>query len=135
MKRLFVMMVAMMTLVMAGCGDGSVTVTVPISTLRAPTIEAYRFTKNSATQFVTGSVDYFAPDSDIDTMTVTVFSSSGLQTSRTVTLINQVNVARGTISFSIDYVNLVADTYTFSVYLTDFNGLTSNQAVDTFRVP
>ena len=135
MKRLLVMMVAMLTLVVAGCGDGSVTVVVPISQPQPPTIESYQFTKNTATQFVLGSVNYFAPDSDIDTMTVTVFTSSGIQTSRSVTLINQPNVVRGTISFSIDYVNLPADAYTFSIFLTDFNGLTSNQVVDTFRVP
>lgn len=135
MKRLLVGLVAMLTLVMTGCGDGSVTVVVPIVTPQPPTIESYAFTKNTASLFVLGSVNYFAPDSDIDSMTVTVFNSSGFQAARSVTIINQPGVVRGTIPFSIDYANLLADTYTFSIFLTDFNGLTSNQIVDTFRVP
>jgi len=44
-------------------------------------------------------------------------------------------LTQGTISFSIDFITFPADFFTFSIYLTDFNGNTSNQIVDTFRVP
>lgn len=136
-------MMAMMMLVMSGCGDGSVAVVVPLEpviiepVISPPSITAYRFTKDPLTEFIDGSVDFQAPDSDIDTMTVVVIDPRGFEISRTITLISLGGVAQGTIPFSIDYATFPSSAfaYTFSIYLTDFNGNTSNQAVDTFLVP
>jgi hypothetical protein len=133
MKRLLLGMLAMMMLVMSGCGDDTVVVVVPV--VDPPTITSYEFAKNTATEFVNGSVNFVAPDSDIDTMTVAVFDSRGFEVARTITVLNLPGAISGIIPFSIDYFNLLNDTYTFSIFLTDFNGNTSNQIVDTFRVP
>jgi hypothetical protein len=135
MKRLLTGLLALTMLVLSGCGDATVAVIIPITPVDPPTITSYQFTKNTATEFVNGSVDFFAPDSDIDTITIAVFDSRGVLVTRTRTALNLPGVTRGTISFSIDYVTYPADTFTFSIFLTDFNGNTSNQIVDTFRVP
>jgi hypothetical protein len=130
MKKLLLGMVTIVMLVMAGCGEAPVTV-------YPPEIQSYTFTKDTVHEYIDGSVRYYASDSDIDTMTVVVYDSRGYEWSRTKTLINHPGVTQGTILFSIDYYTFPSDTrpYTFSVYLTDFNGYTSNQAVDTFWVP
>lgn len=129
MKRALLGMLAVMMLVMSACGDSSVTVVVP---LEPPSITSFEFIQDRTTEFIVGSVNFFAPDSDIDTMTVAVFDSRGFQISRTTTLIDLPNVIRGTIPFSIDYFTFPAGTFTFSVFLTDFNGFTSNQVVGSF---
>jgi hypothetical protein len=131
MKRLFLGLLAIMMLVISGCGDASG----PYYHYYPPAITSYQFTKDIVAEFIDGSIDFYAPDSDIDTMTVTVFNSRGIQISRTRKLIDLPRVIEGTIFFSIDYLTYPADTYTFSIILTDFNGLTSNEIVDVFRVP
>jgi len=138
MKRLLLGMMAMMMLVMSGCGDASVAVYIPLEPLASPpSITTYRFTKDPVTEFIDGSVDFYAPDSDIDTITVVVFDPRGFEISRSVRVFDFRGAVWGTIPFSIDYVTFpsTALAYTFSIYLTDFNGNTSNQAVDLFRVP
>jgi hypothetical protein len=135
MKRLLLGMLAMMMLVMSGCGDDTVVVVVPV--VDPPTITSYEFAKNTATEFVNGSVNFVAPDSDIDTITVVVFDSQVNEVSRTITTVLNlpIGATQGTIPFSIDYITFPNDTYTFSIFLTDFNGNPSNQAVDIFLVP
>lgn len=130
MKRLMFGMVMMVMTILSGCGDSSVAV-------NPPSITSYQFTKDSLHEYIDGSVDYYAPDSNIDSMTVVVYDSRGYEWSRTNTLISHPEITQGTIPFSIDYVTFPSDAYayTFSVYLTDFNGYTSNQAVDTFYIP
>jgi hypothetical protein len=138
MKRVLLGLMAIMMLVMSGCGDASVAVVIPIGpVIQPPSITSHQFSKDPVTEFIDGSVDFYAPDSDIDTMTVVVFDPRGYEISRSQTLINLTGVVQGTIPFSIDYATYPSDTYayTFSIYLTDFNGNTSNQAVDTFWVP
>jgi hypothetical protein len=135
MKRLLTGLLAMTVLLLSGCGDASISVVIPITLADPPTITSHQFTKNTATEFINGSVDFFAPDSDIDTITIAVFDSRGVLVTRTRTAVNLPRVSRGTIFFSIDYVTFPADTFTFSIFLTDFNGNSSNQIADTFRVP
>lgn len=134
MKRVLLGMLAVMMLVMSACGDSSVTVVVP---LQPPSITFLDVALDRVAEVAVGSVDFIAPDSDIDTMTVTVIDSDGVLISRTTTLIDLPNVIEGTIPFSIGYGNrlFLVDTLTLSVFLTDFNGLTSNVAVRTFLVP
>lgn len=137
MKKMLVGMLAILMLALSGCGGGGETVGPVAPVVYAPSITSYQFTKNSATEFINGSVSFYAPDSDIDSMTVVAFDSRGYEWSRTKILINQPGVIQGTIPFSINYRSFPSDVYayTFSIYLTDFNGYTSNQAVDTFWVP
>jgi hypothetical protein len=132
MKRLLLGMFAVMMLVMSACGDASVSVVVPIE---PPSITLFQFTQDRVNEFIDGSVTFFAPDSDIDTMTVTVFDSRGSVQFRTTTLIDLPGVIQGTIPFSIDYLTFPAGTFTISIFLTDFNGFTSSQAVGSFSVP
>lgn len=134
MKKVIVGMLAILMLAMTGCGGGSVEVVVPVE----PSITLNPFSQDRVSEFIFGSVDFYAPDSDIDSMTVVAYDARGIQWSRTNTSINLPDVIRGTIPFSIDYNSFPSDfnaPYTFSVYLTDFNGMTSNQAVGTFFVP
>jgi hypothetical protein len=138
MKRLLVATLTIVMLMLSGCGDATVSVFIPIGPLiDPPEITSFQFTKNPATELIDGSVNFYAPDSDIDTMTVVVFDPRGYEISRSKTFIYQAGVVWGTIPFRIDYYYYPSDifAYTFSIYLTDFNGNTSNQAVDTFYVP
>lgn len=138
MKKMLLGMMALMMLVLSGFGDGSVAVVVPIGpVISPPSITSYQFTKDPAAEFIDGSVTFYAPDADIDTMTVVVIDPRGQEISRSTTLIYLAGTVRGTIPFSIDYATYLSEfyPYTFSVYLTDSNGYTSNQAVDTFYVP
>jgi hypothetical protein len=128
MKRLLLGVLAIMMLVVTGCGRETIAV-------NPPTITTYQFTKDAVNEFIDGSVGFYAPDSDIDSMTVAVFDSRGYEIARTKTFLSLRGVTHGTIFFSIDYITYPADRFTFSIYLTDFNGYTSNQAVDTFLVP
>ena len=70
-------------------------------------------------------------------MTVVAIDPRGYEISRTVTGLGLRGVTEGSIPFSIDYATFPSEVhaYTFSIYLTDFNGSTSNQVVDTFFVP
>jgi hypothetical protein len=134
MKRLLLGMMAIMMLVMSGCGGSTETVVVP----EPPSISLNQFTKDTAAEFIDGSIDFFAPDSDADTITVAVFDSSGAVVFRKETLLNLqdvFDVIRGTVPFSIDYVTYPAGTFTFSIFVTDVNGNTSNLVVNAFSVP
>jgi hypothetical protein len=135
MKKMLAGMLAITVLMLTGCGDASISVVIPITQVDPPTITSYQFTKNSATESIDGSVNFFAPDSDIDTITIAVFNSSGFQVARTRSALNLPGEIRGSIPFRIDYASFVADTYTFNIFLTDFIGNSSNQIIDTFRVP
>jgi hypothetical protein len=138
MKKLLVGMMAMLLLAMTGCGGGSVEVSGPVGPVAyAPSVTLNGFTKDTLYEILDGSVSFYAPDSDIDTMTVVAINPAGYEVSRTVKLINLPGVIQGTIPFSIDYHTFPSSgyAYTFSVYLTDFHGYTSNQAVDIFWVP
>lgn len=139
MKKLFFSLMVM-TLAMAGCGSGSVSWDVPVyppivSAPYPPSITSYDFSKDRDKYFIVGNIQFYAPDSDIDTMTVNVFDSRGSSVYKTKNVINRRGITNGSIPFSVDYINFANDTYTFSVYVTDFNGNYSNQVVDTFRVP
>ena len=138
MKRLLLGMLGILILVMSGCGGATVAVEIPIvPVINPPSITSNQFTKDPAREVIYGSVDFYAPDSDVDTMTVVVFDSRGYEMARVVTALNYPGISRGTIPFSIDYITYPSSAYayTFSIYLTDFNGYTSNQAVGTFYVP
>lgn len=138
MKKLILSMFTILTLLLAGCGDGSVSVYVPIGpVINPPAITSYQFTKDRISEFIDVSVTFYAPDSDIDTVTVTVFDPNNQVISRTTTRRNLQGVVNGTIFTSIDYASYPSSPYrySFSVYVTDFNGYTSNLISDWFYVP
>lgn len=134
MKRLLLGILAVAMLVLSGCGDSSVTVVVP---LQPPSITTLSFTQDRIDEFIDGSVDFFAPSSDIDTITVEVFDSRGVLVISTTTARNLFELERGTIFFSIFYGDrtFLVDTLTLSVYLTDFNGFRSARVEGSFPVP
>ena len=132
MKRMLLGMLAIMMLVMSGCGGATVEVVVPIEpVINPPSITSFPFTQDRVAEFIDGRVNFFAPDADVATMTVSVFDSIGLVT-RTTAVITLPGVVRGTIPFSIDYLNFPNGTFTFSIFLTDIDGFTSNLVVGTF---
>jgi hypothetical protein len=125
-------------LLISGCGDPGLLLVIPIGHVAGPpSITSYQFTQDSVAEFIDGSVDFYAPDADIDTITVAVFDSRNRVISRTTTKRNLQGLIRGRIFFSIDYATYPADPYAYSfrIYLTDFNGFSSNQVEDIFRVP
>lgn len=138
MKRLILIIISIMMLVTAGCGSEVsvvVPIPIPIFIVTPPSITAYQFTQDSVNYFVNGSVDYYAPDFDLDTITISATNSFGVVTERTVTSLVGVNGrTTGTITFSIDYLKYRPDVYTFTVYLTDKAGYMSNPIYEAFRL-
>lgn len=135
-KLILLVMVTMTLLVMSGCGGGSVEVVIPVGP-EPPSIALNQLTQDRVNEFIDGRISFFAPDSDIDTMTIAVFDESrgGILVTRVTTLIDLPGAVQGIIPFSIDYINYPNGTFTFSIFLTDFNGNTSNQIVRTFFIP
>lgn len=134
MKKLLFTLLTMLALTISGCGDGSVAVFIPIGPA-SPELVLNQFTKDRVAEFVDGSVEFYAPDVDLDTMTVAVYDSLGGVMSRTTKVLDYPHTVRGMIPFSIDYLHYPADRYYFIIYVTDFNGNTSNLISDTFSVP
>lgn len=135
MKRALLSILMVTMLVISGCGDGSVAVYVPIGPVD-PSITSYSFGPGTLYGYINGSVDFLAPDSDIDTITVVVVNSSNVPMSRTDTRANlPVGTTSGRIPFSIDYNTYPSGTYYFTVYVTDFNRNISNSIADKFLVP
>lgn len=137
MKRLVLVILAIMMLGMAGCGDPTIAVVIPVApVINPPSITLNQFiTKDPVKEIIYGSVDFYAPDADISTMTVTVFDSRGSIKTSTTTSLTLLGVTQGNIPFSIDYFNYPAGKFTFGIYFTDLNGDTSNQVAGTFLVP
>lgn len=133
MKRIMLLILASMVLLTAGCGS-EVTVVIPVA--QSPEITAARFSQDVFRSFVDGSIDFFAPDTDLDTITTTVTDSRGFNVTRTVTdLIAFRGQVRGTIALTVNYQTYQQDTYTITVFLTDRIGLSSNPVFYTFVVP
>lgn len=135
MKRVILGLLTVITLMIAGCGGGgTVEVYIPPE---PPTITLNDFSKDSYTEHINGNVSYFAPDSDIDSITIVVRNSSGYEMDSKNLRLNLADISSGTIPFSIDYYTYPSEyyPYIFSIYVTDFNGNVSNLLVETFYVP
>ncbi len=135
MKKLVLLIAALTVLVTAGCGSDT---TVVVSTgFAPPTITAPTFTKDTTNSVIFGSVGFLAPDVDLSTITVTTMTNpGGFVVSQTITdLAAFSGMASGTIPFSIDYINFLPGTYTFTVFVVDLSGSFSNQVIGTFQVP
>ncbi len=143
MKKFLLSLLVVLMLALSGCGDATVGVAVdipivPVVFINPPVITLYPYTKDTQTEYIYGSIDFYASDADIYSMTVVAYNPRGVEMSRVTTYpTNLTGAIRGTIPFSIDYFTFPSEinAYTFSVYLTDSNGYTSNQAVDRFYVP
>ena len=133
MKRLIWGTLTIMMLVMAGCGSGSFFIS--IGTFSPPSITSSQFSQDRVNRFIDGSIDFFDPDGDLDTMTVTVINSRGSIVYQKITFVNLAGVVTGTIPFFIDYITFPPDVYTLTIYLIDLFGHFSNQVVITFSVP
>jgi Asp/Glu/hydantoin racemase len=129
-------MLAMMMLVVSSCGDATVSIFISSgSTINPPSITLNYYSMDSVNNIINGSVNCYAPESGIDTMTVAVFDSRGFDRVRMTTVLNIQGIMNGTIPFRINYFGYPADVYTFSLFLTDFNGYTSNIITGSFSVP
>lgn len=136
MKRLILVTMSLLVLLVAGCGSEiSVVIPIPIRIFTGPSITHSQYSQDTVNKFVDGSVDFYAPDSDIETITISVVDSGGALVERTVTsLAGLTGMTTGTISFSIDYLGYRPDSYTFTIYLTDRAGYFSNAVYGSFTV-
>lgn len=139
MKTIRFFLLAGIFFLLTGCGgEVTVTATVPLPdpVIYPPSITALQFHKDAVQKFIVGTIDFTAPDTDLDTMTVIVSDGAGREVSRTITdLRSFAGYTAGTIFFSIDYITLFPGGYTFTIYLTDWRGFLSNPVYGTFAVP
>lgn len=134
MKRLFMVIMSTLMLLTAGCGS-EVAVFLPIPVASPPSIITYHHSQDVVNRFVDGSVEFYAPDFDLDTITVSITNSRGVLIEETVTtLAGYEGRTTGTISFTIDYLNYRPDDYNYTIYLTDTAGFISNPVYGSFRV-
>ncbi|MBP1753020.1 MAG: hypothetical protein H6Q57_1856 [Geobacteraceae bacterium] len=136
MNKIAMLMLAGFSMLCSSCG-GEVAIVINI-----PGISLIYYSPDSAvpgqgagaaTSAVT--LDFYAPDADISTLTVSVVDSRGFPVTKTVMPLSGYSGAEsGTIAFSIDFSTAVIETYTFSVFITDNRGYVSNTVFGTFRV-
>jgi hypothetical protein len=118
----------------AGCGS-EVSVMLPLYYESSPAITNFHYTQDVVNSYVDGTVAFYAPDSDLGSITITVVNSRGAEISRTITSLGAVaGRSSGTIPVSIDYINYRPDDYTFTIYLTDRAGYVSNPVYGSFRI-
>lgn len=133
MKRLILVTMSVLMFSIAGCG-GDISVFIPIPIIISPSITHNQYTQDMVNSFVDGTVDFYAPDHDLDTITITVFDSKGVLVANTVSSLGAyAGQSTGTISYSIDYLNYRPENYTFSIYVTDRWGYLSNSVYGSFR--
>lgn len=129
---LFTMLLLMMMI--AGCGS-EISIVLPAYYNSPLTITNYHHTQDVVNSYIDGTVEFYAPDSDLDTITISVVNSRGVEVEHTVTSLGSfAGRSSGVISFSIDYINYRPDDYTFTIYLTDRVGYMSNAVYGSFRV-
>ncbi|HIJ86484.1 MAG TPA: hypothetical protein HPP97_02235 [Desulfuromonadales bacterium] len=134
MKRLILVSMLLLMTMIAGCGS-EISVMLPLYYNSPPTITTYHFTQDVVNSYVDGTVEFYAPDTDLDTITIIVINSRGAETSHTITSLGSLaGRSSGTISFTIDYINYRPDDYTFTIFLTDRAGYLSNAVYGSFRV-
>ena len=134
MKRLILVAMSLIMFLISGCGS-EITVVWPIFQYDPPTISNFHYSQDRVNSYVDGTVDFYAPDHDLDSITISVRDSRGIEVERTVTSLGAYSgQAAGTISFSIDYFNYQPDTYYLTIYVTDYWGYMSNPVYDSFSV-
>lgn len=115
MKRLILVAMSVIMFLISGCGS-EITVVWPIFQYDSPTISDFHYSQDMLNHYVDGTVDFYAPDHDLDSITISVTNSRGVEVERTVTSLGGYSgQSAGTISFSIDNINYQPDTYYFTV--------------------
>lgn len=130
MKRLILVTMMFSMLSIAGCGSELVYVE-----QSPPSISTHKQAQDLVNYYVTGSIDFYAPDNDVDTVEIIVVNSRGNEVDHTLTSLGSfAGRSSGTISFTIDYYNYGPDYYSYTVSLTDKAGWMSNPVYGSFRV-
>ncbi len=126
----------MLMMALTGCGS-EVAVTIPVQVSYPPDITSLQYTQDRTTQLVTGTISFTDRDADLYDMTIVVTNRlTGREASRTRTDLRSFSgYVSGTISFSIDYITMMAGIYDFTLYLSDSYGNLSNPVYGTFSVP
>ncbi|MDD2737024.1 MAG: hypothetical protein PHF56_24075 [Desulfuromonadaceae bacterium] len=134
MKRLILVTMLLLMTMIAGCGS-EVSIVLPLYFDSSPAITTYHYTQDVVNSYVDGSVEFYAPDSDLDGRTITVVNSRGTEIEHTITSLGAfAGSSSGTIAFTIDYIHYRPEDYTFTIYLTDRAGYMSNPVFGSFRV-
>jgi hypothetical protein len=132
MKRLILVTMLLLTTMIAGCGS-EISVVLPVYYDSSPTITTYHHTQDVVNSYVDGTVEFYAPDRDLDSISITVVNSRGIEIEHTITSLGAfAGRSSGAISFTIDYINYRPDDYTFTIYLTDRAGYLSNPVYPEF---
>lgn len=141
MKCLVLLALSLVFLSSSGCGSDVTAVIstgsgiIVISSGSEPTIQNLQYSQDVAGHMVYGTVDFYAPDANLDVMTISVMDSTGYVRSRAVRdLASFGGVINGRIPFSIGYVSYPPDIYTFSIFVSDWAGHLSNPLYGTFTV-
>lgn len=141
MRRMLLTVIAGLILLIGSCG-GEVAISINIPAASSPDITLVRFAPTSAllndgSGIVTSSVsiDFFDPDADVSSLTVSVVDSHGFLVSQIVTPFpGFTGFSRGTIPFALDFNTRIIESYTFTAFVTDRLGHMSNPVFGTFRV-
>jgi hypothetical protein len=131
MKRLILVTMLFLMTMIAGCGE-----LLPASSdYLPPKITTYHHTQDVLNSYVDGTLEFYAPDSDLDTITISVVNSRGTEIEHTITYLSSfAGRSSEAIYFTIDYINYRPDDYTYTIYLTDRAGYMSNPVYGAFRV-
>lgn len=134
MKRLILVAMVLLMTMIAGCGS-EVSIVLPLYYDSLPEITTCHYTQDVVNSYVDGTVEFYAPDSDLGSITITVVNSRGTEIEHTITSLGAfAGRSSGTIPFTIDYIHYRPDDYTFTIYLTDRAGYMSNPVYGSFRV-
>lgn len=134
MKRLILVAMSVIVFLISGCGS-EITVVWPIFQYDPPTISDFIYSQDTVNSYVDGTVAFYAPDHDLDSITISVMDSGGVEVKRIVTSLGAYSgQSAGTIPFSIDYFDYQPDSYYFTIYVTDYWGYMSNPVYGSFSV-
>lgn len=134
MKQLILVTMSVIMFLISGCGS-EISVVWPIFQYDPPTISDFIYSQDTVNSYVNGTVDFYAPDHDLDSIIISVRDSRGVEIQSIVTSLGGYSgQSAGTISFSIDYINYQPDSYYFTIYLTDYWGYMSNPVYGSFSV-
>ena len=74
----------LLTTMIAGCGS-EISVVLPVYYDSSPTITTFHHTQDVVNSYVDGTVEFYAPDRDLDSISITVVNSRGVEIEHTIT--------------------------------------------------
>jgi hypothetical protein len=141
MKVIVLLALSLVVLFSGGCGSDVTAVIstgsgiIVISSGSEPTIQNLQYSQDVAGHMVYGTVDFYAPDANLDVMTISVMDSRGYLRSRVVRdLAAFGGVISGRLPFSFGYAAYPPDIYTFTIFVSDWAGHSSNPVYGSFTV-